>query len=202
MNGVRMIQLLSVDEEWGIRIFKFMEKYNEFEKYLYLAPLTRHPVENHDGPKNVFEEILHCICSSGVRSQYGIDLFKNVRSHLINHYPNVDFPFNVPNQKRKSIVSLIDKILYHHMIPEQLTYETFNMYQFSNVFGVGETTVYMINAKYGNDYSVLPLTDRTFQKGMKKLYGNITITQMRNIAERWDDKQVAIGMIRSISHYG
>lgn len=202
MNEIRMIQLLTIDEEWGIRIFQFMEKFNEFERYLYLAPLTRQPIEDKDGPKNVFEEILHCICSSGVRVQYGVDLFKNVRSHLVKHYPNVDFPFNIPDLKRKSISSLIDKVLYHRMIPEQLTYETFNMYHFSNVFGVGETTVYVINVKYGNNYNVLPFTDRTFQKGMKKLYGNITVTEMRKIAERWNDKQVAVGMIRSISHYG
>lgn len=202
MEELRVLQLIAYDEEWALRVVNFVDTHKEFRPYLRIAPLTRLPLKEPDDPKNVFEQILHCMCSAGVRADYGHELFLKVREHLIRYYPSTEFSFHVANNKLEYFRSLINKIYECRILPEQLDYNLFKSLNFSSVHGVGETTVSIIYMMYGNDFSILPFTDRTFLSGMKKLYGDLPVKQYREISEFWTDRNVAVGMIRGIHYYG
>jgi len=199
---VRIEMLYIKNADWATRVISFCCENVEFQKYLKIAPLTEKYIKESWHPNNVFERILYCMSSSGVRADYGRDLFLKVKNHFDTKYPSLDFDFKVTERKIKCFKSLIDKMLFHNMTPDTLTYQKFHEFEFQNVHGIGETTVSHVNMIHGNDFSVLPMTDMYFKRGLERMFGKQTNKKIREILSKYVDRGVLCAMISNIGVYG
>lgn len=198
---LRIEQLLSIDDEWAMRIFCFIDNHPEFSDYLWLAPLTRGAPVFEGQPSNVFEEICYCMTSAGVRADFGLQLFYKVRDHFKDNFPILEYEFRMPPSKIKYFESLVTKMLEHNLTPDTMTFEHFVSFKFLDIYGIGQSTVSFVSSKWGNDWTVLPLTDRGFINGIRKIYGPKTKKEIQTIADSWSDPQVAHGMVFGVHNY-
>lgn len=198
----RINQLLQVDTEWACRVLTFVDKHPTFKPYLYLAPLTRKPIEPENGAKTIFDEILYQLASSGVKATYAFDMFLKLRTHFQTKFPSLEFDFKVSPGKLKYYTSFINKMVQCGLTPDELTFELFISLNFKEVMGIGQTSLSNICELYGNDESIFPSTDRAITTVIKKLYGITKKRQVDELVETWrDDFPVAKGMIFNIYHY-
>lgn len=197
----RSYRLMQVDPEWTYRVFAFVDKNPVFKPYLYLAPLTRKPIEHVNGPKTIFDEILYQLASAGVKATYAFDMFLKLRTHFQTKFPSLEFDFKVSPGKLKYYTSFINKMTSCGLTPDELTFELFISLNFKEVKGIGQTSMSNICSKYSDDESLFPSTDRAVTTVIKKLYGITKKKQLDELVKTWDDYPVAEGMIFNIFHY-
>lgn len=198
----RIETLLNTDPEWAFKIIEFTSKNPEFTPYMYMLPMTRGPIVQKTCPTNVFDEILYCMASAGVRAQYGFEMSMQLRQHFKYNFPSLDFQFKVTDAKLKYYTSLINHMKMYNLTPDDLTYERFCTCNFKNICGIGPTTVSMIDAKYGNTHLVFPHTDRGILSAIRKLYGPLSKPQIMDLISTWTDFfAVAAGFLYNIHHY-
>jgi hypothetical protein len=198
----RIETLLNIDPEWALKIIEFTDKNPEFKPYMYMCPMTRTPIMTSTSPTNVFDEILYCMASSGVRADYGFQMSMKLREHFKHNFPLLEYSFKVTDAKQKYYRSLIQHMLTHNLTPETLTYEKFCSCNFKNVCGIGPTTISMIDSKYGNVETVFPYTDSFILDGIKKVYGVLDKKQLHSLIFKWTGFfTVATGFLSAIHHY-
>ena len=202
-TNLRIEQLLASDPGWAQEVFDFISKNPAFQPYLWLAPLTRNFDEHVDAPKNVFDEVLYQLASSGVRATFAFDQYLRLRAHFRTSFPSLDFQFRVSPGKLRYYTSFINKMTACGLQPNELTYEQFISNDFArDVIGIGQTSLSNIASKYGGDESVFPSTDRAIVHSINKLFGMTKKREIDVLVATWSDhSEVAKGMLFSIYHY-
>ena len=74
-----------------------------------------------------------------------------------------------------------------------------------NVYGMGESTITLLNLLYAGveSESVIPFSDKQFNRGMKMFYEleNPTIRQLKSYTDTWKNKKVGFMFIIQYAHY-
>lgn len=202
MFNTRLEFIKMVNPKWGEEIENFVLLNNEFIPYLGIVSINDKPLEL-DEINNLFENILYCMCSSGVNAKFGYNLYLKVKQFLNIKFPCQDFDFKISETKRKYIKSLIDNLLQNNIRPSELTFDLFIKHNLQQIKGIGKTTLSIIFSTYNDDWSIIPSTDRNIISAVKKVYGaNIkTQKEINQISKTWSNPKVAVAFLRNIYNY-
>ena len=210
-NNTRISQLLLVNPEWANKCIQFISNHPEFTSYIYLIPLTDKEASWDGQPTNVFDCIIYCLLSSGIKYDYALKKFNELRQYFINNTDLSNIDLNnckLSPSKLKYIQSFIDKMNKHQISAKDLTYELFKSLNFAKeIKGIGPTSIYTIAQSFSNDpinECDFPITDRGIVASLKKIYGqNKSTSELKKIIKNWNkqDQYVSTGILYNIFNY-
>lgn len=212
MNRLTIIKF--INNSWHAQITEFLEQHPNFNKLIPIVALDEYPTgfnknpheADKDAPRNIFETIIHGLAHAGVDVDYGKEQYLIVVAHLrqFNTFTkNMPFPDNVQIEKVRTYQDLINTILDNNMAVTELQFEDLHIVE--NVYGMGESTITLLNLLYAGveSESVIPFSDKQFNRGMKMFYDleNPTISQLKSYTDTWKNKKVGFMFIIQYAHY-
>ena len=212
MNRLTMIKF--INNSWHAQVTEFLGQHPDFKKLIPIVALDEYPtgfnknpheVDN-DAPRNIFETIIHGLAHAGVDVDYGKQQYLIVVAHLrtFNTFTkNMKFPNVVQSEKVKTYQELINTLLDNNIGITEMKFEDLHIVE--NVYGMGESTITLLNLLYADveSESVIPFSDKQFNRGMKMFYGldNPTISQLKEYTNTWKNKKVGFMFIIQYAHY-
>jgi len=170
----RSLFISMADPILAVRTSEFLETFPEFQKYRHIAPLI--PPPSSGGfmpfepwhPSGVFEHILLYISTTGVKMSYCIEQFSYIQSHLHDR-SFLTWPLLQP-KKRPIYVKIYEWMDLRGIQEATLTIKQAIEMQ-KDIKGLGPGYVAFMKQYFTDDDDICMTTDRNFQKGFKKIYG-------------------------------
>lgn len=193
MNRIEFIS--QINPEWAITIYNFIEQYTEFKPYEYLAPIN--PIEPipYINVNTLFQSIMHYICSVGVRYSYAVkqweiiyplinyDDWEKIIANSINFRNNT----NIQPKKRDIYYNLCQFMLQNNLNHKNLNTSHLILLQ-KNIPGIGNGCIAWCKKYFTMDDDCIEYTDINFKKGFAKIYKTDSLSQRKQKAKEWQDK--------------
>lgn len=193
MNRLQIIS--HINPIWAVTINKFIDQYPEFKQYEYMAPIN--PIEPipYENIDNLFQAIMHYICSVGVRYDYAYKQWKIIYP-LINSDNWTIILENSLNLKNNSIIQNKKREIYYNlcrfMNENNLNHKNLNISHLDllrkNISGIGDGCLSWCRKYFTNDDNCVEYTDIYFKKGFKKLYNTDSLSLRKQKAKEWQEK--------------
>jgi hypothetical protein len=115
----------------------------------------------------------------------------------------MNFPNIVQPEKVRTYQELINTLLDNNIAITEMKFEDLHIVE--NVYGMGESTITLLNLLYAGveSESVIPFSDKQFNRGMKMFYEleNPTIRELKSYTNTWKNKKVGFMFIIQYAHY-
>jgi len=212
MNRLNIINF--INPSWYRQITEFLSEHPKYNKLLpivaldeYPAGFNKNPYESDEkAPKNVFETIVYGVSHSSVEQSVGKEQYAIAIEYLRNtevFSTNMDFPSTLIPRKSKAFQDLINILLAHDILVNDMQYE--HIWMADHVPGIGDSIVELVHLLYAeiDDPKVIPWADSYFKKGIEMFYEieDATEEQIREITETWKNKKVGVMFIIQYAHY-
>lgn len=188
MDGAaRLDAAFSINPEWASQISYFVSENPEFLPFLKYASFTPRS-EIPEELKTIKDMLLYYVSFSGVRSSYGNQIYEWVKQRKLD---------KIGEKKRETI----EKIIEHNEIA---TRKEFNDFAAKKIKGVGIGAITFVLEHFFHDEDITYPTNRTFQKGLSKIYNRspLTVTQCKKIISTWKgNKTVGSSFCYQVAHY-
>ena len=212
MNRLNIINF--INPSWYNQITDFLENHPEFNKLLPIVALDEYPTgfnknpyeTDEDAPLNIFETIIYGLAHADVNIEYGKKQYLQIIKYLRendNYSEDMEFPFQVEEEKIKTYKHLINTLLQNNIIIEKMQYTDLHIVE--NIVGMCESTITLLHLLYADttNENVIPYSDKQFIRGMKMFYQlkNPDKTKLKSITNTWINKKVGLMFIIQYAHY-
>lgn len=209
MNRIEIIS--QINPEWAVIIYNFIEQYPEFKPYQYLAPINQIEPIPYTNVNTLFQSVMHYICSVGVRYSYAIKQWEIIYP-LINFdewekiMENSVYLRNNPNiqpKKREIYYNLCQFMNQNNLDHKNINTSHLSLLQ-KNVSGVGAGCIAWCKKYFTTDEDCIEYTDINFKKGFEKIYKIDSLSQRKQKAKEWQNKnfgRIANLMVLQIGGY-
>jgi len=210
----RLLIINFINPSWHKQITEFLTEHPAFEKLIpivafdeYPNGFNKNPYETSANcPKNIFETILYGLAFAGCDIAYGEEQYLLMLNYFRStnvFSEDMDFPIETQSEKVPIYKALVNKLLEHNIIINDLKYEHMDIIQ--SVEGMTESTVTLLHLLYDvvTSDKCLPYGDKQFKRGMSMFYNleNPTKEQLKEITDTWTNKKVGLMFIVQYAHY-
>ncbi len=214
MNRLHIINF--INPSWYRQISEFLEQHPSFNKLIPIVALDEYPngfnknpyEDDKNAPINIFETILYGLAFAGADIEYGKEQYLLMLNYFRNcnvFTEDMDMPENAQPEKIPIYKALVNKLLEHNIIVNELKYNPEHMAIIESVEGMTESTVTLLYLLYDEVTSdrCLPYGDKQFKRGMSMFYELKTPTKdvLKEITDTWINKKVGLMFIVQFAHY-
>ena len=142
--------------------------------------------------KNKFDILFKSICSQQISVSAAMAIYQQSKkimgtisySTFKNHISLIeDLPLS--NNKKKSIISLINNYELVQSIKFDDTFQLSPPYELTKIFGIGPWTVQMFSIFHLGISNILPIGDLGFINAYKKYYKDENLKKLNNNSNKW-----------------
>ena len=209
MNRIEIIS--QINPEWAVIIYNFMEQYPEFKQYEYLTPIN--PIEPipYKNINNLFQGILHYICSFGVRYTYAVKQWEQIYpltncddwELIVANFINLQNNTDIQPKKREIYYNLCVFMFENNLDHRNLNTTHLSLLK-ENISGIGDGCVAWCKKYFTMDDDCIEYTDIYFKKGFEKIYKTDSLSQRKQKAKEWQENKfgrIANLMLLNIGGY-
>lgn len=100
----RILYMLQTNPRWADTVLRFVDSYPEFIPYMDRVPVCSNHTMPYEGVTTLFLGLMHYVCSAGVRYDYALAQWRQIRAPLLQ---NSDLPISTQPKKRPIYAAIL-----------------------------------------------------------------------------------------------